>query len=268
MDNQIDFDINDETENIKTQNRRSTTIPEGTVLNNNWVIGKQIGSTEHANIYSVSHIGCDNDNSDITHEARSYAFDSIPPHVKSNRARAIRRLSRRTAFSMAWNDLRVIVYRTGIDLQDPKETSQVLPEDIPAAKDVCKSSKQKTTRQRESDRPRQKSRRKRARQERKAEVQNENEQHLNYQDHKSSKHEPTEPVEVDAAEFFFFEQLYLSNGDEAIRQKVAPATRSKVEGYPAAKYEEVDIVGEKALVQFIAIKEREIVFLQRTRNEF
>ncbi|KAF5253732.1 hypothetical protein FANTH_1424 [Fusarium anthophilum] len=267
MDNEID--VTDETENVGSQNGSSAIIPEGTVLNSNWLIGKQVGSTEHANIYSVTRECRDDDKSDINYEARSYDFDDIPPHVKSNRARAIRRLSGRTAFNMTWNHLRVIVYRTGIHQQVQKETNKAFSEEHPTTKSVCKSSKQKTTRQQESDRLRQRSRRRRARQERKqSTLQDENEQSQDYQSHKGPKIESAKPVEVDAAEFCFFELLYLINGDETIRQKVAPATRSKVEDYLAAKDKEVDIDGEEALVDFIAIKEREIVFLQRTNNKF
>ncbi|KAF9780691.1 hypothetical protein IL306_015056 [Fusarium sp. DS 682] len=269
MDNQIDFDVNDETGNVQSQNGFSAIIPEGTVLNSNWVIGKQVGSTEHANIYSVTHECRDDDNSDITYEARSYDFDNIPPHVKSNRARAIRRLSRRTAFSMTWNGLRVIIYRTGTVLQDQENTNQVLPEEIPIAESVCKRSKQKTTREQESDRLRQRSRRRRVRQERKQSIfQDENEQHLDSQGHKSPRIESTEPAEVDEAEFYFFELLYLINNDETERQKVPSSIRSQVEDYLAAKDKEVEIDGEEALVDFIAIKEREIVFLQRTNKKF
>jgi len=274
MDQRIDL-ANDEVENIKTLGRSNAIILEGTVLDNNWAIGKQTGSTEHANIYSVTHKALD-DESDITYEARSYDFDSISPQVKSNRARAIRRLSRRTVLSSTWNGLRVVIYRTGAVEQDKKEKSKVLPGDIVIrpggmliVESACKSPKQKTTRQQESDRLRQLSRRRRVKQERKnAMPQDEDQQLQDYQESEGPKTEFTQPVEVDANEFCFFELLYLINGDEAIRQKVAPATRSKVEDYLAAKEKEVEIDGEEALLEFIAIKEREIVFLQRTNNKF
>ncbi|RFN52401.1 hypothetical protein FIE12Z_3332 [Fusarium flagelliforme] len=158
MDQRINLDINNEAENIETLDPSNTIILEGTALDDGWVIGKQTGSTEHANIYSVTHKGHDDD-SDVTYEARSYDFDSLSPQVKSNRARAIRRLSCRTVLSTTWNGLRVVIYRTGAVTRGKKEKPKVLqgdivigPEDMLVVERARKSPKQKTTRQQESDR--------------------------------------------------------------------------------------------------------------------
>ncbi|KAJ4114721.1 hypothetical protein NW768_011275 [Fusarium equiseti] len=277
MYQQIDLDVSDEAESMETLDRSNVIILEGTVLDNNWVIGKQTGSTEHANIYSVTHkYHDDDDDSDITYEARSYNFDSITPQVKSNRARAIRRLSCRTVLSTVWNGLRVVIYRTGAVKKDKKEKSKVLPGDIVirpggmlVVESARKSPKQKTTRQQESDRLRQRSRRRRVKQEKKNAIsQDEDQQLQDYQEPEGPRTEFTQPVEVDANEFCFFELLYLINGDEKTLQQVPPATRSQVEDYLAAKEKEVEVDGEEALLEFIAIKEREIVFLRRTNNKF
>lgn len=275
MDQRIDL-ANDEAKNIETLDRSNAIILEGTILDNTWVIGKQTGSTEHANIYSVVHKSHDDDDSDITYEARSYNFDGISPQVKSNRARAIRRLSCRTVLSTTWNGLRVVIYRTGAVTREKKEKPKVLPGDIVirpggmlVVESACKSPKKKTTRQQESDRLRQLSRRNRVKQEKKnAMSQDEHQQLQDDQAPEGPKAEFMQPVEVDANEFCFFELLYLINGDEKIRQQVPPATRSQVEDYLAAKEKEVEVDGEEALLEFIAIKEREIVFLRRTNNKF
>ncbi|RFN52402.1 hypothetical protein FIE12Z_3333 [Fusarium flagelliforme] len=96
----------------------------------------------------------------------------------------------------------------------------------------------------------------------------EDKQLQDYQDPNDPKTESMQPVEVDENEFCFFESLYFINGDEKILQQVPPAIRSQVEDYLAAKEKAVEVDGEEALLEFIAIKEREIVFLQRTNNKF
>lgn len=275
MNKQTDLDFSDKVKNFQFMDRSNTIIFEGTVLENDWVIGKQTGSTEHANIYCVTHKGHDND-SDVTYEARSYNFDGIPPQAKSNRARAIRRLSSRTVLSTTWNGLRVVIYHTGAVKQDKKEKSKVLSGDIVirlggmlVVESACKSPKQKTTRQQESDRLRQLSRRRRVKQEKKNTISRDaNQQLQDYQGQEGPETESMQPVKVDPNEFAYFETLYLTNGDEAIRQQVPLGIRSQVEDYLAAKEEEVEIDGEEALREFIAIKECEIVFLKRKNNKF
>ncbi|RBR11915.1 uncharacterized protein FIESC28_08800 [Fusarium coffeatum] len=280
MDQHNGLDANEQPETLDQSNAM---ILEGTVFDNDWVIGKQTGSTEHANIYSVTHKGHDAD-SDITYEARSYNFDNLSPQVKSNRARAIRRLSGRTVLSTTWNDLRVVIYRTGAIVQEKKDKMENSQGDIVVAGSACKKPRQKTTRQQESDRLRQRSRRRRVRQERAYAMSQDEDQEVDDDRCLEGIHDinvllssgppiagfgvSIQPVEVDANEFCFFELLHLINGDETIRQKVAPVTRSKVEDYLAAKEQEVEVDGEDALLEFIAIKEREIVFLQRTNNKF
>ncbi|CAG7562593.1 unnamed protein product [Fusarium equiseti] len=267
MDQRNDLDVNDEVENIETLDSSNTIISEGTVLENDWVVGKQTGSTEHANIYCVTHKVHDDD-SDITYEARSYDFDRISPQVKSNRARAIRRLSRRTVLSTTWNGLRVVIYRTGAVVQEKKEKMESLQGDIVVADSACKRHRQKTTRQQESDRLRQISRRRRVKQEKVNAMSKDDQQLPDYQGPEAPKVESMQPVKVDPNEFFYFHTLYLANGDETIRRQVPVGIRSQVEDYLAAIGEEVEIDGEEALLEFIAIKEREIVFLQRTNNKF
>ncbi|KAH7182372.1 uncharacterized protein B0J16DRAFT_147898 [Fusarium flagelliforme] len=257
MDQRIDL-TNDEAESIETLDRSNVMIVEGTVLDNNWVIGKQTGSTEHANIYSVTY-KVHEDDSDITYEARSYDFHNISPQVKSNRARAIRRLSCRTVLSTTWNGIRVVIYRTGVIIQDKKQEMEKLTGDMMIAESACKSPRQKTTRQQESDRLRQLSRRRRVKQERKDAMSKDEDQQLqDYQSPEGPKTESMQPVNVDGDELNFLRLLGVLHGDEKMRQKE----------YLVAKEKEVEIDDAEALLEFIAVKEQEIAFLRRTNNKF
>ncbi|KAF4442472.1 hypothetical protein F53441_11758 [Fusarium austroafricanum] len=267
----------------------STLIQEGAILTPDFVIAKEVGSTEHATIFSVHYIGSYDDNPDITYEARCYDFGNIAPNVKSNRARAIRRLSQRTVFSTTVDDLRIIVYRTGNlqckDMKDQKESNGILPKENPIAEKAPKTSKSKTTRQRESARLRQISRRSRKRGEKeefKATFQDEDNQYVDLEQSleqilasygcKLVKNDLIERAEVDEDEFRFFQMLYLIINYQKGRQE-APSWASlqamlQAIKYTEAKDEEVVIDGEDALVELIAIKEREIVFLKRTHSMF
>ena len=195
LDQRIDL-AKDEAENIEVPNPFNAFILEGTVLDNSWVIGKQTRSTEHANIYSVTQKrhGDNEDDAGITYEARSYNFESISPQVKSQRARAIRRISGRTVSSTNCNGLRVIVYRTGAVIQEKKENMKALPRDMLVAESACKPPKQKTTRQKESDRLRQKSRRRRVKQEKRNVMSEDDDQQLQNQDHQGPELDPARAV--------------------------------------------------------------------------
>ncbi|KAM0226988.1 hypothetical protein ACHAP5_012271 [Fusarium lateritium] len=247
-------------------------ITEGTPFVS-FVIGQRIGLTEHADIYAVSQQVQSDADANITYEARSYSFLDITPNVKANRARAVRRISQRTILNTTWQDLRVIIYRTG-DLdnykeEDQEETTGLVPNVISDTPPSGMKPKEKTTRQRESGRLRQKSRRKRARQQnRLAEGASQDGIELaECQGDRESRVTPREPIEV-GGDFVFFKLLYLANGDEASRNALPSITRLQVGRYLAAREEEVVLDDEDALDDFISIKEREIVFFRRTMNQF
>lgn len=247
-------------------------IAEGTPFDS-FVIGQRIGLTEHADIYAVSQQDKPDTDATITYEARSYSFLDIAPNVKANRARAVRRISQRTILNTTWQDLQVIIYRTG-DVQnckkhDQEETTGPMPSTIPNLPPSGTKPKEKTTRQRESNRLRQKSRRERTRQQnRLVEGASQDEAELaKCQDDEESRVISKGPMEVDGS-FVFFELLYLANGDEPSRKALPPTTRFQVERYIAAREEEVVLDDEDALDKFISIKEREIVSLRRTLNQY
>ncbi|CAJ0551345.1 Ff.00g112750.m01.CDS01 [Fusarium sp. VM40] len=247
-------------------------ITEGTPFDS-FVIGQRIGLTEHADIYAVSQQNKPDTDANITYEARSYSFLDIEPNVKANRARAVRRMSQRTILNTTWQDLQVIIYRTG-DVQnckkhDPEETTGPVPSTIPDIPPSDRKPKEKTTRRRESNRLRQKSRRERTRkQNRLGEGASQDETELaKYQDDEESPVTPKDPIEVDGS-FVFFELLYLANGDEQSRKELPPTTRFQLERYIEAREEEVVLDDEDALDNFISIKEREIVSLRRTLNQY
>ncbi|KAM0203190.1 hypothetical protein ACHAQI_010596 [Fusarium lateritium] len=247
-------------------------ITEGTPFVS-FVIGQRIGLTEHADIYAVRQQVQSDADANITYEARSYSFLDIAPNVKANRARAIRRISQRTILNTTWQDLQVIIYRTG-DLDncknhDQEESTGPVPNVISDTPPSGMKPKEKTTRQRESDRLRQKSRRKRAQQQnRLVEGASQDETELSKcQGDRESRVTSKELIEVDG-DFVFFELLYLANGDEASRNALPPTTRFQIGRYLAARDEEVVLDDEDALDDFISIKEREIVSLRRTLSQF
>lgn len=248
-------------------------ITEGTPFDG-FVIGQRIGLTEHADIYAVSQQVKPDTDANITYEARSYSFLDLAPNVKANRARAVRRILQRTILNTTWQDLQVIIYRTG-DLDncknvDQEETTGPVPNTIPDMPLSGTRPKEKTTRQRESNRFRQKSRRERTRQHiRLVEGASQDETELaKCQNDGQSRVTSKDPIEVDDGSFVFFELLYLANGDEQSRKALPPTTRLQVESYLAAREEEVVLDDEDALDDFISIKEREIVSLRRTLNQF
>jgi hypothetical protein len=247
-------------------------ITEGTLFDS-FVIGQRIGLTEHADIYAVNKQVTPDTDANITYEARSYSFLDIAPNVKANRARAVRRISQRTILKTTWQDLQVIIYRTG-DLDnckkdDHEETTGPVPNTIPDMPLSGKKPKEKTTRQRESNRLRQKSRRERARQQNKLVegVSRDETKLAKCQNDGESRVTSKELIEVDDG-FVFFELLYLANGDELSRKVLPPTTRLQLERYLAAREEEVVLDDEDALDEFISIKEREIVSLRRTQNQY
>jgi hypothetical protein len=247
-------------------------ITEGTLFDS-FVIGQRIGLTEHADIYAVSQQAKPDTDANITYEARSYSFLDIAPNVKANRARAVRRISQRTILNTTWQDLQVIIYRTGnlenCKKHDQEETTEPVPNTISDMPLSGRKPKEKTTRQRESNRLRQKSRRERARQQNKlVEGVSRDETDLTkFQDDGESRVTSKEPIEVDGG-FVFFELLYLANGDEPSRKALPPTTRLQLERYLAAREEEVVLDDEDALDEFISIKEREIVSLRRNLNQY
>ncbi|KAH6953408.1 hypothetical protein DER45DRAFT_575826 [Fusarium avenaceum] len=248
-------------------------ITEGTPFDG-FVIGQRIGLTEHTDIYAVSQQVKPDTDANITYEARSYNFLDIAPNVKANRARAVRRISQRTILNTTWQDLQVIIYRTG-DLDNCKkinreETTGPAPKTIPDMPPSDRKPREKTTRQRESNRLRQKSRRERTRQQnRLVEEVSQGETELSKcQDDGESRATSKDPIKVDDGSFVFFELLYLANGDEASRKALPPTTRLQVERYLAAREEEVVLDDEDALGNFISIKEQEIVSLRRTLNQY
>ncbi|KAI6754038.1 hypothetical protein HG530_013214 [Fusarium avenaceum] len=248
-------------------------ITEGTHFDS-FVIGQRIGLTEHADIYAVIQREKPDNDANITYEARSYSFLDIEPNVKANRARAVRRISQRTILNTTWQDLQVIIYRTG-DLDnykkiDREEMTGPAPNTIPDMPPSDRKPKEKTTRQRESNRLRQKSRRERTRQQNRLveEVLQGETELSKCQDDGESPATSKDPIKVDDGSFVFFELLYLANGGEASRKALPPTTRLQVERYLAAREEEVVLDDEDALDNFISIKEREIVSLRRTLNQY
>lgn len=261
------------------------------MLEYEFIVIRKIGCTNFAQIYAVDRVHCSDSDTDVTYEARFYEFEDLGSSINAYRARSIRRLSQRTVLRTTWQGLHVVVYRSGalgncseaadnaVQKQSSegskvqKQSSEGSPEETFMSPEISNTPMTKTriksTRQRESDRLRQKSRRKRIRQQKKQSqmISGDEEGPFDHENGNERRPEPDASIEVDEVDVRFFQVSQSTNRDLAILQMHPGPTRFAIEQHLLARQEKV-ILDEHGMAEFIAIKERELVYLCRQLSTF
>ncbi|KAM0520791.1 hypothetical protein ACHAPE_003192 [Trichoderma viride] len=261
-----------------TDDSRRPIIPADEWLAGRFKVKQVLKRENHADVYLVDDMEMESTRKMVGLEARAFNLTGLSQRHLKYRMRAMKRLSSRCISKTKWNNLDVIIYKSG-DVNVPPDNTTIeaaapsCDGDVSII-DIVKKPPAKTGHKRESERLRQHDRRQARRQSMKMTTETES-----YDSETESYDTETESydtaaeienlddyseMELDDKTWTMLNLLHIAHGTRSeLRERLPESSRLLVDNYLSMKDCEIALTTEEEMVGFSQIKEQEIAYLGR-----
>lgn len=254
-----------------TDDSRRPFIPADEWLAGRFKVKQVLKRENHADVYLVDDMEMESTGEVVGLEARAFNLTGLSQRHLKYRMRAMKRLSSRCISKTKWNNLDVIIYKSGdVNVSfDNTAMEAVAPScdgDLSII-DIVKKPPAKTGHKRESERLRQRDRRQARRQSKKMTTETES-----YDTETESYDTVAEienlddgsEMELDDKTWTMLTLLHIAHSTRSeLRELLPESSQLLVDNYLSMKDCEITLTTEEEMVGFSQIKEQEIVYLGR-----
>lgn len=247
-----------------TDDSRSPIIPAGEWLAGGFKVKQMLKRENHADVYLVNDMKIASTGNMAGLEARAFNLMGLSQRHLKYRMRAMKRLSSRCISKTKWNNLDVIIYKSGDVSVSPDNTAMgaAAPSrdgDVSII-NIVKKPPAKTGYKRESERLRQRDRRQAKRQSKKMTTETDN-----YGTAAEIENlDDCLEMKLDDKTWAMLTLLHIAHSTRPeLRKVLSESSRLIVDNYLSMKDYEITLTTEEEIVEFAQIKEQEIAYLGR-----